>query len=209
MSLGLNIIFFDLMPCLIKENPARFHFSKYVSMINVIRIKKPKPYLKKPNRKISAKKQIKKAIKNKIYISPDIKINQNFNLPFELNPKLPKMPGTIPVHPVTKLALKNFGIKNALFAIGEVDYPPIPIFQIPPVYPISARIRGIEGWVVVRFVVDEKGRVTHVKIVKSYPKGTFDDSVINCVLKWRFKPATVEGTKVKTLVETTIRFKLQ
>jgi protein TonB len=60
-----------------------------------------------------------------------------------------------------------------------------------------------------RFIVNEKGRVKHINIIKSHPRGIFEDAVINCVSKWRFKPATVEGIKVKTLVETTIRFKLK
>ena len=206
ISVGLNMVLFAFVPYLIKKNPERQIFSEYISPVNLVRIKREEEVRKK-RRELVRKDRIKRSISKKIYISPGIKTKYDFNLAFKINPKLPKISGTIPVQPVTKLNL-TFGTERT-FAMGEVDCPPIPILQIPPVYPMSARLKGIEGWVTVRFVVNEDGRVSNIKIIKSHPKGIFDDSVISCVSKWRFRPATVEGIKVKTLVETTIHFKLK
>jgi len=207
ISVGINIVLFAFVPYLTEKNPERRAFSEYINPINLVRIKRYEEEIRKKRKKIVQKNELKKHISKKIYISPQIKTKYNFNLPFKINPKLPNISGIIPVQPVTRLNLA-LGIKGA-FAIGEVDCPPIPIFQIPPVYPMSARIKGMEGWVTVRFIVNEDGRVSNIKVIKSYPKDRFDDAVISCVSKWRFRPATVEGIKVKTLVETTIRFKLR
>ena len=80
---------------------------------------------------------------------------------------------------------------------------------MPPVYPPSAKRRGIEGWVKVRFVVNPRGEVQDVSIVDAKPPGVFDDSVTRCVFGWRFQPGTVDGTPVSAWVETTVRFELE
>ena len=98
---------------------------------------------------------------------------------------------------------------KSVFGLAELDKPLIPLVRIPPVYPLSAKRMGIEGWVRVRFIVDEKGNVRDIKIIKSHPKGVFEDATIRAVSKWKFTPGTVEGVPVKTLVETTIKFRLE
>jgi len=202
-------LLFYIMPCLIRKEPEITRIGEGIDYVNVIRIKEKK------EEKISSKKEVLrkskklKLFKTKaIYISPGIKISKDLDIPFKINLKLPVSSEDIPIEPVSEIKANLLGIKGA-FTIGEVDSPPVPIFQIPPVYPLSARMKGIEGWVIVRFIVDEEGRVSHIRIVESKPKGVFDDSVIRCVSKWRFKPAVFEGIKVKTLVQTKIRFKLK
>jgi len=96
-----------------------------------------------------------------------------------------------------------------LFAAGDLDAPLTVISRIPPVYPLHAKQRGIKGWVQVRFVVQEDGRVTDITIQESQPAGVFDASVLRSVAGWRFKPGTVAGTPVKAWAETTIRFELE
>jgi protein TonB len=96
-----------------------------------------------------------------------------------------------------------------LFAAGDLDAPLTVVSRIPPVYPLHAKHRGIEGWVRVRFVVREDGRVTDITIQESQPAGIFNENVLRCVAEWRFKPGTVEGTPVKAWAETTIRFQLE
>ena len=100
-------------------------------------------------------------------------------------------------------------ILKAHYAMGELDSPLTPLVKIPPIYPMLATRRGIEGYVTVEFLVTKKGLVQQIRILDSRPEHVFDKSVTNCVSQWKFKPGTIEGIPVATLAQTTIRFKLE
>jgi protein TonB len=94
------------------------------------------------------------------------------------------------------------------FEIGELDTPPIPVHRARPVYPFKARRKGITGKVTVRFLVTSTGMVDNISIVHSEPEKIFDQSVLDCIAKWRFKPGMFEGNPVPTWVVLPISFKL-
>lgn len=94
------------------------------------------------------------------------------------------------------------------FEAGQVDQPPRVISRVDPIYPYSAKRRGVSGVVVVRFLVDIQGRIQRLKIVESKPHGVFEDSVRRAVAKWRFKPGVYQGRAVPTWVVVPLRFKL-
>ena len=208
-SLALNILLFDLMPCLVDRNPGRPEYSQFVESVDIIRIKRPEPPARKKEkkRKIRPKEQVKKLIRDKqVYAKRPME--QVLDLPFEINPKLTAISGTLKVPPVKMVRLDSLGLKG-LYGVGEIDHPLTPIVQVPPVYPVRAKHMGIEGWVRVKFIVNEEGRVDDIKILDSRPEKVFNNAVLRCVSAWRFTPGTVEGVPVKTLVETTIRFELE
>ena len=74
---------------------------------------------------------------------------------------------------------------------------------------MRAKSMGIEGWVKVKFMVNQKGLIENIRIVKAVPKGVFEKCVKRCLSAWRFSPGTVEGETVNTQVMTTIRFNLE
>ena len=92
--------------------------------------------------------------------------------------------------------------------VGQVASRPEPVRAPRPLYPGSARRRGVEGWVRVRFLVDEQGRVRDLSVVQANPSGLFDRAVLQTLPNWRFRPGTISGRPVSTWVETTIEFKL-
>lgn len=96
-----------------------------------------------------------------------------------------------------------------LFSSTELDGSLVVVKQTQPPYPRRARRLNIEGWIKVRFIVDEDGHVHQVTILDANPKGFFEQSVLQSVDQWRFKPGTKDGRVVKTLVEQTIIFKLE
>jgi len=209
LSVLFNGVLFYMMPSLVRYSPVKKEFSEPITPVNVIRFKRedsPVHRKEKKVKRIIPQKKALKTISKKIFISPSIR--QNLSLPFEINPKLPPLSGGPKVDAVCNLSLGLPHIKG-VYGIGEIDHPLTPLVRIPPLYPMHARRRGIEGWVRVRFIVNEEGMVTDPVIVESHPKGIFEDSVLRCVTKWRFIPGTIEGIKVKTLVETTIRFVLK
>jgi TonB family protein len=76
-------------------------------------------------------------------------------------------------------------------------------------YPDTARAAGTEGTVVLRFVVDDDGRVSDPKILKDIGHGCGDEAlrVLGKMESWT--PGQHQGKKVKVLFTLPIRFKLQ
>jgi protein TonB len=109
---------------------------------------------------------------------------------------------------------QNLGSTEVVPVSGAVDaetldQPLTALSRLPPVYPVGAKRRGIEGWVRLRFVVDPRGEVREVSVIEAKPKGVFEDSVLRSVRSWRFKPGTVNGHPVSARAETTVRFDLE
>jgi periplasmic protein TonB len=206
-SLVLNAVFLSILPELMNKNPSKPEIVDNVSFVSVIRVKRKeipakKKEIKKPEKE---KKPEKKLLKAQVIQNKPKKIHPK--LPFKLNPKLPSGPGTLPTFPLQSAAIDFSGFKDS-YGIGDLDGPLTPLAKVPPIYPMNARRRGVEGWVKVKFLVTDKGFVDQIEIVDAEPLKIFDNSVIRCVSSWRFKPGTVHNEPVNTWVSTTIRFNL-
>ena len=73
----------------------------------------------------------------------------------------------------------------------------VPIFQVPPQYPRRAAERGIEGCVVLKYVVTEVGSVRDPQVVQSIPQGIFDRAAIRAALRYKYKPLIRDGNAVE------------
>lgn len=87
--------------------------------------------------------------------------------------------------------------------------PPRVLRRTPPHYPKAARARGTTGRVVLQLLVDERGRVTEVRVVESDPAGVFDDAAAAAARGWLFEPGREGQTAVQAWVRQTIRFELE
>lgn len=66
----------------------------------------------------------------------------------------------------------------------------------PPPYPPLARRMGDQGEVRLDVQVAPDGQVAEVKLKKSSGSSLLDQTAIDTVRKWRFKPATVDGKPI-------------
>jgi protein TonB len=203
-ALGLNVALFALMPHLQHPAQARPAFDQPLANINVIRIKRPDSQVQRKTQRPPDPPQPKQ-LPRPTMTQP---LRARLSLPFEINPRLPSGPATLALPPLEPAAFDIAGLADA-FAVGDLDAPLTVLVRVPPQYPLRAKYRGVQGWVLVRFVVNEDGSVGNVTVQESQPPGVFDQSVIRCVTGWRFKPGTVEGIPVRAWAETTIRFKLE
>ena len=73
----------------------------------------------------------------------------------------------------------------------------VPIFQVPPQYPRRAAERGIEGCVVLKYVVTEVGSVRDPEVIQSIPQGIFDRAAIRAALRYKYKPLIRDGNAVE------------
>lgn len=87
--------------------------------------------------------------------------------------------------------------------------PPAVLTRVKPDYPSSARARGIEGSVVLRAIVDRRGRIEEpIAVVESVSE--LDAAAIAAVRRWSFRPAEdPSGEPIRVVLEIPIRFVLR
>ena len=157
-----------------------------------------------PEPKLLLPKKIRMVPLSKTYKMPKPRLN----LAFEDNLSPLERPLKIDIPSMDQTAIDDFALPN-FFNTGDLDKPLITLKRIPPIYPIKAKQKKIQGYVKTRFIVNVHGSVNEVTIIESNPPGVFDQSVINCISDWRFLPGTVDGEPVNILAETTLSFKLE
>ena len=90
----------------------------------------------------------------------------------------------------------------------QVDQVPQKISGHLPAYPYWARVQGVEGVVILRFVVDVNGNVGKVEIDKVVGDKRFAEKAADTVAKWTFSPAIYNSTPVAVWCIQRIQFKL-
>ena len=99
--------------------------------------------------------------------------------------------------------------EDLVFELSDLDEPPRPLVRLRPIYPAQARMRQIEGAVVLEFVVRRDGKASDIKVVTAFPGDTFNDAAIRAVKRWRFTPGSRSGEPVPARVRQKISFKLE
>lgn len=90
---------------------------------------------------------------------------------------------------------------------GDGEY--LPIVKVAAVYPRRALSRGIEGYVIVEFVVTKNGSVRNPVIVEAQPADIFNKAALDSALKYKYKPRVVDGQPVEVAgVQTRITFEI-
>ncbi|WDP91039.1 MAG: energy transducer TonB [Desulfobacter sp.] len=208
LSLGLNLFLFGIMPGLIHSVPQRPDALEDIRTVQVVRVKRPDTPPKKREKTKPPKPEDKpKPVKQLARMTAPQPAPIRPKLPFELNPKLPRFSDSLEMPPLSHFTMKAAAPKG-LYQMGDLDSPLMPVNMTQPPFPLRASRLGIEGWVKVGFVVTRAGQVEDIKILGAQPQGVFENTVINHISQWRFKPGTVEGVAVATQAQTTIRFQL-
>jgi protein TonB len=91
--------------------------------------------------------------------------------------------------------------------VTENVTPPQAISQATPGYPESAKAQGIEGVVIVRYVVDESGSVTQVQAIRGPAELRAASEA--AVRAWRFQPAVLDGQPVAVVRITRFPFRIR
>lgn len=84
----------------------------------------------------------------------------------------------------------------------------VALVRIPPEYPAHARMRRIQGYVDVEFVVDAEGRVRNPTVISANPPGVFDRAALNSIAHWRFEPRRQDGRAIEVIARQRIEFEL-
>lgn len=88
--------------------------------------------------------------------------------------------------------------------------PPRIIKSYQPAYPSAERNAGIEGTVVIRFLIDQNGNVEDVTLINSSGNANLDNAAVSAGYKWRFSPAKNNGgSPVRCYASIPITFKIR
>ena len=92
----------------------------------------------------------------------------------------------------------------------SLKFSPIFTKHIMPTYPEYARRRGLEGFVILQFIVDINGRVVEPSVQQANPQGYFETAAIRAIKQWRFSPGRNDkGTPVPCRLQMRIDFRLK
>ncbi len=94
-----------------------------------------------------------------------------------------------------------------LFQIDQLDRGPLPLKRPSPLYPYDLKRNNIEGQVVLRFTIDERGDVSQLRVESSTHRG-FEKAALKAVSQWKYQPVTREGKIVKAECRISIPFRL-
>lgn len=107
--------------------------------------------------------------------------------------------------PVTKPGASfGKGISN-LFNVGDLDQQPVARVRPAPTYPYDMRRAGINGSVVVEFIISTEGDVIGTQIVRSSHR-EFEMPALQAVQKWKFKPGRKGGRVVNVRASQLLEF---
>jgi protein TonB len=92
---------------------------------------------------------------------------------------------------------------------GRISRPQIiPGTKVEPRYTELARQARLQGAVVLRAVIDERGNVVDVEIRKRLRFG-LDEEAVKAVSQWKFTPALLNGRPVKVYFDLTVQFEVR
>jgi protein TonB len=138
-------------------------------------------------------------------------------------PGLPEVPGAIPGATGLPPSI------GAAAAVAPPDLPPPPpaptpkpqgplrisdgvrqprkLVDVRPIYPPIAQSARKEGTVILEAVIDERGFVDRIRVVRSIP--LLDAAAVDAVRQWRYAPTLLSGVPVQVLLTIRIDFTLQ
>ncbi len=206
-AIFINCILFVIMPMLLGRNSAVPRISEVVPEVTVVRLPAVKRQRQQKQERVEQVQKVPESTAFHMKTPPMVKPRLS-PLPFQIDSDfMPAMDGleNLPIDTRFAQGLKLDGV----FSMGDLDARPSLQVRIPPVYPLRARERRIEGWVRVRILVGIDGDVEKADIVEARPPGYFERSVLQAVRRWRFSPPTISGEPVKAWMVTKIRFRLE
>jgi TonB family protein len=113
----------------------------------------------------------------------------------------------------TRSKVRNPSINIIKFEVlDSIKYTTQPTFIIDKdsleklmMYPEIAKRAGVEGFVVIRVQIDEKGKSIQANVVKAIGAGC-DEAALDVLLKSKYHPAKIKNKKVESVVEVWVSF---
>ncbi len=79
--------------------------------------------------------------------------------------------------------------------------------RVEPDYPELARQARVQGLVLLRVTIDEKGDVVKIEVVRGHP--LLVDAAVKAVRQWKYRPTLINGNPVPVIATVTVPFALK
>jgi TonB family protein len=111
-----------------------------------------------------------------------------------------------------ELAARNPGgppppISLAIYDGRKLDVLPVATHTVAPEYPFALRLAGLNGWVLVNFVVSTDGTVGDVSVAGA-SDARFGEAATLAVVQWTFTPGRKDGRPAACRMQVPIMFEL-
>ncbi len=198
LGLIISLTLFWLMQSMIMNNQSGLIQTENLQMIEFVRLKKDSK-IQTRDRKIPEKPKPQKkppppqmqTVQSRVSkdIIPDMDM-PNLDIPLQTS----RFSGSL--------------VGGVQMGVGKISTNVIPLVRIPPRYPMRASRRRIEGWVKVEFTITETGTVKNAIVVESQPGDIFNNSALDALRKWKFKPKVIDGETFEQRAVQILQFKL-
>lgn len=107
-------------------------------------------------------------------------------------------------------AIEGVAVNAPQFGEFSVNQQVMPLHRVEPNYPAKALQRGVEGYVTLRFNIDELGKTRDIEVLDSNPQRYFEREAMLALRNWKYQPKIVDGKAVvQTGLTVRLEFKLQ
>jgi protein TonB len=137
------------------------------------------------------------------YINPDATFLQEIAPPPP--PGIEQVKGIVTIPPARPIGFGR-GL-GQIFDLSQLDQIPVARIQQAPIYPYEMRRDGITGRVNVGFIVDVNGDVRDAYVIDS-THDEFNNSAVQAVSNWKFRPGRRGGHVVNTRMSVPILFNI-
>jgi len=98
------------------------------------------------------------------------------------------------------------GVLQWIGRLGSDIKAPTKTVDVKPIYPAEAKTAGIQGVVIIEALIDERGKVTAARILRSIP--ALNQAALDAVTGWAFTPTLKNGVPVPVSMTVTVNFTL-
>ncbi|MEZ5065518.1 MAG: energy transducer TonB [bacterium] len=186
-SIALHLVAFALFPPL-PERPVPVESSGEIEFVDVVPFEAVPPPPPPPR-----SRPVSRSLAGDLDETPPRDIRPDLATPADADP--PPLSAPVPIGP-----------RGETFRVFE-QAPKLRRAEDPE-YPELARAAGLEGEVLLRISVDERGRVVDVVAVRS-DGSAFADAALAAARRWTFDPARMSGRPVASTILVPVRFTLR
>ena len=112
-----------------------------------------------------------------------------------------KLLQSIDINELADSLFERYIVSGDEYRLDEMEKRPVAVKTAALGYPQAARALGVEGVVLVEFVLDTLGNVVpgSAKMVRAIPPGVFEGAAMQAIYHWRYTPAVDKsGRKIQT-----------
>lgn len=103
---------------------------------------------------------------------------------------------SIPTSLGLNTAISGIAINAPSFGDFGVSQQALPLYRVEPNYPSQALKRRIEGYIVLRFTINELGKPIDIEVVEASPQRIFEREAIRALRNWKYQPKLEGGQAV-------------